>query len=259
MGHPLIHLGYAFEISSREVAMEALGLAATCYGDLHKYLDDPRYSNRPRRLETTSSLEILARLKCDTTFNNLFDAPGGDNMTVVFRDYEEQLLTYWNAWRLVNPTKQFEDSQQAATAMLIASGRTGYDFFIVHLLTTSHAVRILIPMVAPQFHLNLVKQWWLVTLAIYIAQLRPEIDVEGIKEYDTRGRDWDWVCKEAVSGKYSLDAHYVKAVRAMQEAANTWGDQDAFYLKAAVKFASEFDGWGGFGESEERFESQHVC
>jgi len=33
----------------------------------------------------------------------------------------------------------------------------------------------------------------------------------------------------------------------MQEAANTWGDSDQYFLKAAVRFAEEFDHWGGFG------------
>jgi hypothetical protein len=30
----------------------------------------------------------------------------------------------------------------------------------------------------------------------------------------------------------------------MKEAASTWGDPDEWYLKAAVKFVDEFDGWG---------------
>jgi len=33
----------------------------------------------------------------------------------------------------------------------------------------------------------------------------------------------------------------------MQECSNTWGDSDQYFLKAAVRFAEEFDGWGGFG------------
>lgn len=32
----------------------------------------------------------------------------------------------------------------------------------------------------------------------------------------------------------------------MENASNTWGDGDQFYLKAALKFSSEFDDWGGF-------------
>jgi len=33
----------------------------------------------------------------------------------------------------------------------------------------------------------------------------------------------------------------------MENAADTWGDKSGYYLKAAVKFADEFNGWGGFG------------
>jgi hypothetical protein len=33
----------------------------------------------------------------------------------------------------------------------------------------------------------------------------------------------------------------------MKEAANTWGDADDYFLKAAVKFVEEFGDWGGFG------------
>ncbi|KAL9623202.1 MAG: hypothetical protein Q9160_002517 [Pyrenula sp. 1 TL-2023] len=254
LGHPLIHLGYAYEISSREVAMEALGLAATCYSDLHKYLDDPGYAETETPYRTSSPLEILSRLQNDQYFDDIFDAPGGDNMTVIFRDHEAQLLSHWNAWDISDPTKQFQDTQEAAAALLLASGRNGYDFFIVHLLTTSHAVRILLPLIPSEHHIALLRQWWLVTLAIYIAQLRPQIDIDSIKNYDLKGKSWTWIDDEAVGGKWSLDAHFVKAVRALKESARTWGDKDELYLKAAAKFTEEFRGWEGFGASEERLE-----
>jgi hypothetical protein len=37
----------------------------------------------------------------------------------------------------------------------------------------------------------------------------------------------------------------------MMVAAETWGDTDEFYLKAAVKFADEFEHWGGFGTADD--------
>lgn len=37
------------------------------------------------------------------------------------------------------------------------------------------------------------------------------------------------------------------ALRAIKEAAFTWGDVHERYLAAAVHFADDFDGWTGFG------------
>jgi hypothetical protein len=52
------------------------------------------------------------------------------------------------------------------------------------------------------------------------------------------------------TGPHKLDAHFVKAVRAIKAAGAVWGDPDQFYEKAAVKFVREFDGWGGFGSED---------
>lgn len=250
LGHPLIHLGYAYELNSREVAMEGLGLVATCYSDLHKYLDEDKYSKVPSSYSSSNPFEVLAKVNGDSRLNGDFDSVGGDNLSKVFDKYESILLEHWNAWKIVEPEKQFEQSQQVAITLLISTagsvGGHGYDFFLVHLLTTSHAVRIMIPFLPTQFHIPLLRQWWLITVAIYIAQTRPAIKSDYIRDYNLKGRDWDWVSTKAVQGKWALDAHYVKGIRAIKEAGKVWGDKDEFYLKAAVKFADEFDGWGGF-------------
>ncbi|KAL9127805.1 MAG: hypothetical protein Q9217_003389 [Psora testacea] len=256
LGHPLIHLGYAYELDNREIAMEALGMASTSYNFMHKYLDDPAYSKppfSPSSYSTTSPLEILKRIHEDDRFHNLFDHPGAHNIGFLFKTHESAVLEHWNAWQLPNPKKQFEDSQYAATALLVGSqgedcGKQ-YDFFLVHLLTTSHAIRILLPLIPTKFQLPLVRQWWLLTIAVYVAQLRPIIDVERFCNHETGRRGWEWVSKEAIESKWALDAHFVKALRAMKVAAITWGDlkEEGYYLKAAVKMCDEFDGWGGFG------------
>ncbi|MCJ1405031.1 hypothetical protein MMC11_008257 [Xylographa trunciseda] len=249
LGHPLIHLGYAYELSSRELAMEALGLATTSYNYLHKYLDVTSYTRNPSH-STSSPIEILERVAADERFDGLFEHHGGSNIETLFMHHEELILEHWNSWRISHPTKQFEASQRAATALLAAtqeSGANEYDFFFVHLLTTSHAVRILLPVIPAKFHISVLRQWWLLTLAVYIAQLRPRVDQKSILGYDLGGKDWSWIDKQAVEGKWSMDAHYVKGLRAIKEAAGTWEDKDMFYLKAAVKFGEGFAGWGGFG------------
>jgi Questin oxidase-like len=226
--------------------MEALGMTATCYGDIHKYMDDLSYSHAEPSYKSTSPLEILERVKADKHFNGLFATRASNNLEILFREREAALLNHWNAWKIEDPTKQFRDSQEAAVAIVVGTRTEKYDFFLAQLLITSHAVRVILPFLPSSFHIPLIRQWWLLTVAIYIAQLRPEIRLDHISGYDTRGRDWEMVARYTVKGQYWNDPQYVKAIHAFKEAAQTWGDRDNFFLKAAVKFIDEFNGWDGF-------------
>ena len=225
VAHPLIHLGYAYELNSRTVAIEALALGTCFYSDLHKYLDDPKYT-KPSSRSSNSILDILANVKRDTRFDGLYDHRSGD-ISKVLEEQEAAFLEYWNQWELPNPMEQFEQSQQAAVAILMATAppeKTKFDFFLVHLLTSSHAVRILLPLIPGKFHVSLVRQWWFFTLAVYIAQMRPEIDLDRINYFDLSGRKWKFVNDKALNSKHSVDAHFVK------------GKQSTLYLQALTKY-----------------------
>lgn len=211
MGHPLIHLGYAYELDSRTVAVEALALGTCFYNDLHKYIDNPKYTN-PEVVKSTSLLDILQKVKEDKRFDGLYDHRSGD-IGKVFEEQEDAILEYWNAWDLSNPKEQFEESQRAAVAILVATEppeQTKFDFFFVHALTTSHAIRILLPIIPVKFHMNLVRQWWLFTLAVYVAQVRPAIKLDIIENYNLDGRNWKFVVDKALRSGPSTDAHFVK-------------------------------------------------
>jgi hypothetical protein len=246
--------------------MEALGLAATQYNFLHKYLDDPSYT-RPPPFSSTSPLDLLNKLASDTRFDNLFKAPGFANIEPLFQKHEALILEYWNAWDLsspaADPTTLFRDSQEAAVALLVATVRPGthaYNFFLAHVLTTSHAVRILLPLLPARFHVALVRQWWLLALAVYVAELRPAVDPDHVPA-EGKAKGWKHVEYRALNSEWATDAHYVKgefffsvfggfvtdrrdvALRAMREAALTWGDVHERYLAAAVRFADDFEGW----------------
>ena len=251
----MIHLGYGHELSSHTVAIEALALGSCFYNHLHKYLDDPRYSAAPTPSAPTppDPLSILHAIRADAAFDGLFDAPGPSNIGALFAQREAAVLAHWNAWKLVEPTAQFSASQRAAAALLVGSvegehtGPAPFDFFFVHILTSSHAVRILLPAVPARAQVPLVRQWWLFTVAVYIAQLRPRVDIGLIEGVDLRGRGWEDVGRSALGGDGRFDAHYVKVLRALREAAKTWGDEDDFYLKAAIRFVDNWGGWKGFG------------
>jgi hypothetical protein len=252
LGHPLIHLGYAYELASPTIAVEALALGSCFYGDLHKYLDDKKYSEPPPKDKpSTSPLEALGKIHDDRTFDDI------TSTAKLFEDKEAEVLEYWNSWDInSNPASEFQKSQEAAVALLTASTQekakdSKYNFFLVHLLTTSHAIRILLPLIDSQWHTSLVRQWWLFTIAVYITQQRPKIDLSKITEYELQGRDWKYVVDRAVNSKWGTDAHFVKGCRSIKVAAETWGDSEQYYIKAAVKFAEGFDGWGGFDVAEE--------
>lgn len=241
-------------------------MASSAYNYMHKYLDNPSYT-KPSTYSTSSPLDILHRISDDTRFDGLFDGRGDGNIETLFKNHEDLIMEHWNAWKIVDPNKQFQDSQEAAVALLVRTVKPGthaYDFFMVHLLTTSHAVRTLIPQIPKRFHISLVRQWWLLTIAVYVAQLRPKIDDDIDAKPD---KQWSYVEDKAINGPWATDAHFVKgmyakytslnftdslvAVRAMKTAAFTWGDVHERYLAAAVKFADDFGGWTGFGPLDE--------
>ncbi|KOS16895.1 hypothetical protein ESCO_004745 [Escovopsis weberi] len=246
LGHPLIHLAYAYEMDSREVAMEALALASSQYNFFHKYLDEASFT-RPSPIESESGtpLQLLERLSKDERFAHIpGDAPL-DGLEKLFEDNESIILEYWNALGFDEPRRQFELCQQAAVALFVATVRPGtdlYNFFVVHLLTTSHAVRVLLSFLPAEHHVSLVREWWLLMLAIFIIRGRPLPDDENLDE-DLKGRTWKHVEHRALASEWSEDAHFVKALRAMKEAAETWGDVDERYLQSAVTFADNFSGW----------------
>lgn len=251
LGHPLIHLGYAYEMDNKCVAIESLSMAATQYNFMHKYLDDPSYTRPPPKggFSSTSPMEILDKIRGDSRLDGLFDEhKGSGNIEILFDKHEDLALEYWNAWRVgEDPVKRFRESQEAATALLVATvppGTHSYNFLIVHLLTTSHAVRILLPFIPTKFHIPLVRQWWLFTLSVYIAELRPRIDPDYVPWPEgSAAKTWAYVEDKALNSQWATDAHFVKAVRALREAARTWGDVHQRYLASAVRLVDDFEGW----------------
>ncbi|KAH8585711.1 hypothetical protein B0O99DRAFT_530187 [Bisporella sp. PMI_857] len=247
LGHPLIHLAYAYEVGSKEVTTEALSLACTEYDPIHKYFDSPPKDNST--FKTKSILEIVSRVNKDTYFDGLFDAPGFINIFTLLGAHEPTFLHYYNAWDTEDGIESFKISQRDAISLLVETYDKGlkHDFFVAHILTTSHALRIVLQFVPQEHRVKLLRQWWMFGLLVYTAQLRLTIHEGTIAAVGLNGRDWEWIKEQAKTAKYSMDSHFVKVLRAITSIKETWGDEDYWCLKAAVKFVDEFDGWTGFG------------
>lgn len=242
--------------------MEALAMACACYNYLHKYLDDPKYTkNSP--LAPASLPELLKKLSTDARFDPVGDGSNfaSTDSEFILTDYLEPILEYWNAWDMEDPTLQLKSVQQVSASILVGTEsphNKAYNFFFAHLLTGSHSMRVLIPLLPAEHHVNVLRQWWLLTLLIYIGKGRPVIDPGNIGT-DTGGRDWSYVVDRALNAPYAKDAHYVKGkitplqhniaslttvvIRSLQEAEKTWGDESQEFLLAAVTFVDNFEKW----------------
>jgi hypothetical protein len=217
VAHPLIHLGYAYELQSKTVAIEALAMGSCFYSSLHKYIDNPKYTKpSPHSAigQGNGLLGILNKVREDKRFDGLYDHRSGD-ITKVLEEREETFLEYWNAWEITNPNEQFQDAQRIGVGLLVGTPvpeHGKYDFFLTHILTSSHAVRILLPLVPAKFHLSLLRQWWLFTLAVFIAQMRPSVTLDIPGGGDGKQGNWKFVVDKALNGPQSKDAHYVKGM-----------------------------------------------
>ncbi|KAK2596182.1 RFC checkpoint protein Rad17 [Conoideocrella luteorostrata] len=244
LGHPLIQMGYAYEMDSKEIAMEALTLASVQHDFLYRYISDPAYTKQSS-ISAKSVLDLLIKLSQDEELDKLPKTNEYANFESVITEYQDIVMKYWNAWDISDPLKDFENSQHAAVALFVSSvdpSSRNYNFFIVHLLTTSYALRVLLPFFPVQHHIGLVRQWWLLVIAAFILKGRPCPNPENVDK-DLKGRDWKYVQDKALNSSHSGDAHYVKAIRAMRDLANTWGDKDQYYLRAAATFVDNFHGW----------------
>lgn len=256
LAHPLIHFGYAIELNSREVAMEALTLAATSRGFLHKYIETDLHSPTPN--STPSPLTILTRVRDDPRFDSVCDKPGPHNQVALFSSWEDAIVEYFHQLDLT--TTSLDDIFRAlahTTTLLLTTTHTinspQFDFFLVHALTACYAVRVLLPVLPAKHHTRLLRAHWLWTLCVYLTQMRPSIKPELLSadKIDITRGGWEYVNKAALERGLVLEPHYMKALRVMKEFAKLYPEEDDFYLLAATKFAEEFKDWVGFEYAKE--------
>lgn len=190
--------------------MEALALLATQYNFMHKYLNDRSYT-RSSPLKFDSPRDLLTALSEDKRFDSIKNQ-GFDQLESVFVEKEAEIMEYWNGLSLDDPSKQFELSLEAAVAVLMATAAPGshtFNYFLANILTTGHAVRVLLPIFPSEHRVTLFREWWLLILATFIVKGRPKPSLDNVDQ-DTKGREWKYVEYEAVNSRWATNAQYVK-------------------------------------------------
>lgn len=238
LAHPLIHVGYALELDSRIVASEALTLSAVCYNYHHEYVE----KLKAPKSGTKSILNIFNDLRADNRLP-LFDAPGVDNLEPSVKNSFETIITYFDHWHIDvnNLEKTIEDLFDFSVYIYGATHKPDqidFDFFLLHLLTSMHAIRMIYPHISDrELMQHILWQFFYIASMLYVCQCRPKIDKELIHNYkiDESVKNWNYVIEQSVNTKLAEDSHLVKAIRALRDAEIAYGSKDGLYLKTAVK------------------------
>lgn len=247
VGHPFIHLAYGYEFQSREVITEALSLGCTEYDYTHKFLDSPPPDNSTYK--TQQLADVIARIQEDSRFDGYSEHPGFANIFVLWAKYEPEVLEHWNALVVDDVPGQLKDWLHTAALLALGTAKSvgGYDFYLAHVLTVGHAIRILLPYIPEQHRATTMRQFALFAIFVYLAQLRPKIELcEGVS-VNGDCDSWDDIYRKALASEWYKDVHWPKVTRALKEVALVRGSDDEFYRRAAMKFIAEFKGWAGFG------------
>ncbi|CAF1096970.1 unnamed protein product [Adineta steineri] len=237
LAHPLIHIGYAFELNNEFVGIEALTLSAVAYNYLHEVVDKLKAPTSPSK----SAMEIFKNIHSDNQIP-IYDTPGVDNLEEAVKNCNDRILYHYNQWKINdNIEKTIEELFDLTVYIYGATHKSNqieFDFFLLHLLTSMHAIRMIHSHIDNQQILqHILFQFFYFAIVVYISQLRPEINEHLINDYkiDNAVKTWNYVIDKTLNTELIDDAHLVKVVRTLRDAEKIYGDKNGFYLKTAVK------------------------
>lgn len=253
LAHPLIHVGYAIEMNSLPIGIEALALTAVCYNYHHEIVDQLKPPTTPSK----SVMKIFKEIHFDKNLP-IYEKPGVSNLRSTVKNCFDIVMSYYNQWKFDRnqPEKNIEELFDFSVYIFGATHKTNqieFDFFLLHLLTSMHAIRTVYPHVKDEnLFEHILYQYLYFGIVIYISQLRPEINERLIDEYPME-KNWNYVIEKTLSTKLSDDAHAVKVVRVLRDAEQIYGSKNDFYLRTAVKIVDHLnidDLWVGGGDDE---------
>ncbi|KAK9494984.1 hypothetical protein V1508DRAFT_411567 [Lipomyces doorenjongii] len=256
LAHPLIHLAYAYELDSAELATEALTLVTTNYPSYAGLIED--FVNKYEGLINPSTakylekdpLVILEKIRESKVLDTMrVDLADDFDFPEVLAEFKEEILAHVFQLDVTDLEKALQRLFHTASLLLTATHQAGnyqFDFIILHTLTASHAVQVLFSRFTQKRRVSLIASLWFFIVLAYISTQRPKVDEEKVLRYDgvlEENRNWDYVVELALASKMKDDAHYVKAIRALKTLAGLYPASSDLYLREAVLFATEAKGY----------------
>lgn len=242
--HPAIHLGYAVEVDSPEIAIEALAMICTEYLEIG--------SNVPTKSEqyiTNDPYEIIDRIRNDDTLNGKLSENVSLSTSENLKRFNAHVTQYTNELEFNDDVKLMLDKfLHLATGIFAATYKDNeepvFDFFLLHLLTGTHSLAeiLLTPgekLISQQHTQALLRDLWIIYIVLYISGLRPLVKLERITKIEITSVEaaWNETINLALTGPHRFDSHYVKAIRALLFAQEFTQDNTGYYARAALNFA----------------------
>jgi hypothetical protein len=284
VGHPLIHIGFGIEFDLPGVVAE--GLAEAC-GQNNK-LTAPLLTRVDERLcgESRSMIELLQAIYRDPSLDGIITHSDEDKAQKVVNAASDTIKRYMDLWLLpvdeASVAKSMEDlyigamylyattafgphaTRDSKEQTTLDPNSVKLDFFLLHILTSALAVRVLLPHLSVAQAGVLMKSHLSTALLYYIARGRPPMRPDLLAMYMPSTREirelnsWSEVKKLTPQ---SFDLHVPKVVRtlligyenyAKSNAQTSHNEKESLWFKAAVL---TLDYWLGVRKSDWEFDA----
>ncbi|KAG2224768.1 hypothetical protein INT45_005292 [Circinella minor] len=213
------------------------GTKASAAKDQHSDKPSPESANSLTATDMTASLkeaitnnavvDLIEEIHRDADFDGAVKFTDSNKIRAFLANSQavEKLKAYASRWHVHDDEKDLQaKAKELYTAAMLCYGATAIreqgiklDFFLMHALTSIHAVHLLLPVLAPVESAALLEGHAAATLAYYISRGRPSLQVDLLLKYESdeaandSANPWLKICERAI---HAPEAHIIKVVRA---------------------------------------------
>ncbi|ORY00471.1 hypothetical protein K493DRAFT_335313 [Basidiobolus meristosporus CBS 931.73] len=244
--HPLVHLGFGVEFEHPSVTSEGLAYAAMTYLSYGELIDE---ASTPFN-QNLGCRQILEMIRTDKRFDGPFEGQFQAKVKILVKSRADLLKSYVDAWvsrgQDINIEEKLRELTRTVTQIYASECLKGKsNIFLGHILTSSNAVKSLMPHLSTVDRTRLFRVYWLAVISHYIIQGRPHIHI--LQHTEISGAEqtapWPVIIHEVLTNQ---DDKVPNLVRTLMWAEQENGFEDGLYRRAAemtVNMTKEYE-WG---------------
>jgi len=221
--HPLILMGFGIEFDMENVVIDSLAFMCFAYNSLGtvNYPDFQVVSNVPSPIEIFKKINSQFSIKhSDFASENFLE-----KLNILKQKYANLFDTY--DLLEVNLNKIDEVYRKIFATMLGLYSST-HDFFVLHGLTSCHALGQVLPILKPEDKVVALRYYMRALIAVYIVQGQPPLETVDVDAFEhiISLLSWDSILQKAI---LCDDVHTIKLVFAV------WRESQNYYMDPEAK------------------------